>query len=187
MKKILGLCWLTCACGNGAVPELYQVSLDYFVPPATCYRTGMQPTDMTTMAPQTGFGMRVWDGPDSKAYLQLENAPTAAIDMGDAPSVSLDGVYEGTNGVGGWTFATARSSQTVNGLNMDKTTETESAAFTFARGGVITGTLALSSASTCVGATGCPAMNPSCTISGVAFRGTALASDYSIIDYTQTQ
>lgn len=161
-------------CGGPITPELYALVIDYFRPPASCYTDGMAPTDGLTTAPPALIQVQVWDGPENTAILEVQSG-NASIDMGDAPNVTLGGVFKGTKGSNGWDFSTQR----VNVNNAANTTITDNtgATFTFNRSNTFKGTATLTSSRTCMG-TLCQGTQPSCTISGINVTGTRLAVDY---------
>ncbi len=162
-------------CG-GTTPELYDLVVNYFTLPDTCYSSGMQPSSIVTTAPPDLLQVQVWDGPDNTAYLEVEKGG-ASIDMGAAPNVNVNGVFTGKKVEKGWTFASdAVQKQTLPGNNV--ITATTHAEFTFERGGgPVKGTAVLSSSSNCVG-NQCPGTNPSCTVSAIALQGSRIAVDY---------
>lgn len=161
-------------CGGPATPELYAVVIDHFRAPASCYDSGEQPKSGTTVAPPALIQVEVWDGPDDTAVLQVQSG-TINADMGDAPNVSVGGVFKGTKGNDGWTFSSGRTSVIATGATT--VTETAGATFSFPREPTFTGTATLTSARTCDG-TGCPTKLPSCTISGISLSGTQLQVEY---------
>jgi hypothetical protein len=168
-------------CGAGAVPEIYAVSVDFFRPADTCYVNAMPPSIVTTSGGQAPLQWQIWDGPENKAYLELEQGG-GTIDMGDAPNVVIGGTLEGTQASGDWTFTTGRTTTSKSPLANATTTDTTHATVTTTRSaGTVKGTLKLEATRTCEG-TGCPAnfamQNPSCTIEGIALRGTRIAVTY---------
>lgn len=171
---LAGLVFSLSACGGPVTPELYALVVDYFRPPASCYTDGMAPTDGVTTAGPALFQVQVWDGPDGKAFLEVEQGGST-VDMGDAPSVSVRGVLTGTSGSDGWAFTT----QTVDVNNAANTTitDTTGVTFTFRRSSTFKGTASLSSSRACMG-TLCQGTQPSCTISGISVSGARLAVDY---------
>lgn len=162
-------------CG-GTTPELYELIVDSFTLPDSCYSNGMQPSTVTTTSPPSNIQVQVWDGPDNTAFLQVESGG-GSIDMGAAPNVSVDGIFTGKKVEKGWTFASdAVRKQTLPGNNV--ITTTTHAEFTFERsGGTFKGSGALSSSSNCVG-NQCPGTNPSCTVAAINVRGTRIAVQY---------
>jgi hypothetical protein len=182
MSKWIVVGLVLSACGGGSIPELYEATFDFIVTPATCYRSMMAPAQQDTVGAQTAARFRVWDGPDGKSYLEFTDG-AARIDMGDAPAVPAPTVLEGTNGATGWTYAVDHTSVDTVPIANTKTTDTSHLALTFQRGGVFKGTLSATSSSTCEGAIGCPAMNPSCTLGPVGFRGTLLYVDKVDVQY----
>lgn len=160
-------------CGAGATPELYALVVEYFRPNAACYSSGTAPTEGVASTAPGLIHAQVWDGPDATAVLQVESGG-GSVDMGSAPNVDISGLFTGTKGDKGWTFAseTVESNEVLGAL----ITDTTRAEFTFDRANTFKGTATLSSKRTCTG-TGCPTM-PSCTISGVKVTGTRIAVDY---------
>lgn len=158
-------------CG-GVTPEIYELVVDYFTLPDSCYSNGMQPTNQTTTAPPGLMQVRVWDGPENTAFLEVEQGG-ASIDMGAAPNVPVSGVFVGKKVEKGWTFSSDASDKaTIASTTVVDTTHAE---ITFERsGGTFKGTGALSSSRTCTG-TGCSGANPTCSVSGLNFRGTRIA------------
>lgn len=177
---MLGGCALVLVgCGSGAAtPELYGVLVDFFKPATTCYVNMMAPNSVVTTGAPTETQFEVWDGPDARAVLLLDQGGRQ-IDMGDAPDVQFNGALEGAHGSGGWAFTLDRVTETTAmvGGSMTKVTDTTKATVTFERGSTFKGTLALNSIRACEG-TGCPATSPSCSLAGIAIRGTRLAVTY---------
>lgn len=161
-------------CGGPITPELYALVVDYFRPPGSCYTDGMAPTDGVTQAAPSLIQVQVWDGPDNTAILEVQSGG-ASVGMGDAPNVSLNGVFKGTKGNDGWAFTAQRV--VVNNAVNTTITDTTSGTFTFNRANTFTGTATLSSSRACMG-TLCSGTQPSCTISGINVTGTRLAVDY---------
>jgi len=159
-------------CG-GTSPELYELVVDYFTLPDSCYQSGMQPSTVVTTSPPGKLQVQVWDGPDNTSFLEVE-AGGGSIDMGAAPNVDLDGIFTGKKVEKGWQFdSDGLRKQTLPGNNV--ITTTTHAEIVFERsGGTFKGTAALSSSSNCVGAQ-CPGNNPSCSVSGINVRGTRIA------------
>lgn len=175
MKKLLLVPLLALSgCGVGVSPELYQLVVDYFSAPTSCYTN--PPTQVVTQAGPMSVQVQVWDGPDNKAWLEMEGA-ARQVDMGSAPDVTLGGVLEGTAGSSGWTFAVDRAATITAPVTGTVTTDTHRIALVMPRTATFKGTLSVSSSRTCTG-TGCPASNPSCSIDGVVVRGTRLQVDY---------
>ena len=166
-------------CGGGATPDLYNFVVDSAVAGPSCYRSMMGSNTTTTGVLGSGQ-FSVWDGPEGKAFLQLEGA-ASTIDMGDAPSVPVGGIIEGTYGTGGWNFVNERITTTSQGGATPTFTERTKLSLVFYRGGTFKGALSASSSRTCAG-TGCPpdfgSQNPSCSIDNVTLRGTRIAVDY---------
>lgn len=179
--KSLAVLLLASGCGGPVSPELYNFVVDYFTAPASCYRSGMQPTTSTMLNPVAAGQFEVWDGPDGKAFLQFEGQGLA-IDMGDAPNVTVPAVLEGAPGTGGWNFAAERTDKSMQGGNNAVTVTTRTRlGLVFPRGSTFKGTLSASSSRTCEG-TACPAdfatTNPSCSIASVAIRGSQVLVQY---------
>lgn len=175
MKKTWMLAALMLSGCGGATPEMYQLVVNYFTLPDSCYQSGMQPTTGVTVAPPDLIQVQVWDGPDNTAYMQVESGG-GTIDMGQAPNVSVSGIFTGKKADKGWTFTSdTTQKQTIIGNTVTNVTHAE---FTFDRGPVtFKGTGALSSSSTCVG-NQCPGTNPSCAVSGIVVQGTRIQTDY---------
>jgi hypothetical protein len=162
-------------CG-GTSPELYDLVVDYFTLPDSCYTSGMQPaTVVTTQAPRL-MQVQVWDGPDGVAYLEVQGTGST-VDLGAAPNVSISGIFTSPKkGEKGWTFVSdGVEKQTLPANNV--ITTTTHAELTFDRAGTFKGTAALSSSRNCVG-NQCPGANPSCGVSGIVVSGTKLAVQY---------
>src|SRR5438132_5300240 len=98
--------------GGGTSPELYELVVDYFAAPASCYQN--PPSTTTNPGPLGTVQGEVWDGPEAKAFFALSGVGFSA-DMGDAPriTVSAGTALEGTAGAAGWTFATDRTTTTM--------------------------------------------------------------------------
>lgn len=162
---------LLSGCG-GLTPEIYELVVDYFTLPDSCYSNGMQPSSLTTAAPPGLMQVRVWDGPENSAFLEIEQGG-ASIDMGAAPNVAVSGVFIGKKVEKGWTFSSdASDKQSLAGNTITDTTHAE---ITFERsGGTFKGTGALSSSRTCTGSA-CNGTNPTCAVNGLNFRGTRIA------------
>jgi hypothetical protein len=162
-------------CG-GTTPELYELVVDYFTLPDSCYSSGMQPSTTNTASPPGVIQVQVWDGPDNTPYLEVDKGG-ASIDMGAAPNVSIDGIFTGKKVDKGWTFASdAVRKQTLPANNV--ITSTTHAEFTFERGGTFKGTGTISSSSNCVGNQCQLTNNASCTVSGINVHGTRIAVQY---------
>lgn len=170
-----------CGGGGGASPEVYDVAIDYFRVPDSCYRPNNAPTvTVITEAPLSKGRWLVWDGPDGRAYLEVE-AGGGTIRMGDAPSVTLGGTLEGTRVSAGWQFSVTQT--VINKPPLQAFTETSraKATGTFERSaGPIKGSLRLESLRTCDGTcqNNFQTDNPPCTIDPVNFRGTRVAVSY---------
>ena len=161
-------------CG-GTTPEVYQLIVDYFTLPDSCYTSMMQPSQVITARPPTAMSVQVWDGPDNTPSLQVESA-TLSVDMGAAPNVDVAGIFIGKKVDKGWTFSSDNVAKATLPANNVVTTTTH-AEMTFERGVTFKGTAVLSSSRNCVG-TGCPGTNPSCSVSGIVLTGTKVAVQY---------
>lgn len=164
---------LLSGCG-GTSPELYALVMDYFTLPDSCYTSGMQPSTVVTAHPPAFMQVQVWEGPDNTAFLQIEEGATT-VDMAAAPNVDLRGVFTGKKSDKGWTFTSDNVAK--QSLLNNVITETTHAEVTFERGVTFKGTTSVSSSRNCVG-TGCPGVNPSCSVNGVVVSGTKLAVQY---------
>ena len=175
MKKAWFVAALMLSGCGGATPEIYQLVVDYFTLPDSCYRSGMQPSTAVTAAPPGLIQVEVWDGPDNTAFLNVEGGGRT-IDMGEAPNVAVEGIFTGKKGEKGWTFTSdVTQKQTVVGNTITNVTHAE---LTIDRGPVsFKGTAAVSSSSTCVG-NQCPGTNPSCSVSGIVVQGTRIQTDF---------
>ncbi|MFO0601407.1 MAG: hypothetical protein U0228_39265 [Myxococcaceae bacterium] len=181
MRKVLMLTGLfTAALGfsgcGGLTPELYELVVDAFTLPDSCYSNGMQPSTQQITEPPGLVSVKVWDGPEATAFLEIESGG-GSIDMGAAPNVSLNGVFTGKKVDKGWTFSSDASTKTTAGGNT--LTDTTHAEFTFERsGGTFKGTGALSSSRACTGAVCGTNGSPSCSVAGINFRGTRIAVQF---------
>ena len=162
-------------CG-GTTPEVYQLIVDYFTLPDSCYTSMMQPTTISTVQPPTPLSVQVWDGPENTAYLQIESA-AISVDMGAAPNVNIGGIFTGKKVDKGWSFTSDTSTKQTAPANSATVTTTTHAEFIFERAVTFKGTGSMSSSQNCVG-TACPGANPSCTVSGVVLSGTKVAVQY---------
>ena len=173
-KSSMVLALILSGCG-GTTPEVYQLLVDYFTLPDSCYTSMMQPSTVVTSQPPSAMSVQIWDGPDNTASLQVESG-TITIDMGAAPDVDVNGIFTGKKGDKGWTFSSDHvRKQTLPANNV--VTTTTHAEMTFERGVTFKGTAVVSSSSNCVG-TGCPGTNPSCSVSGIVLTGTKVAVQY---------
>ena len=181
MKKlIVAMAIAASSCAGGQSPELYSVVVDFFRPAATCYANGQYPNSNVTASSPASLRIEVYDWQDQKVFLEITDG-AVNIDMGDAPSVALGGLFEGSKPQSGdqpISFAVNRTvERTTGGLGGQVTvTDVTSATVAFTRGATWKGTMELKAAETCTG-TGCPT-TPSCTISGIPLRGTRLQVDY---------
>ncbi len=173
-KSSLMLAVLLSGCG-GTSPEVYQLLVNYFTLPDSCYMSMMQPNTVTTAAQPTALSVQVWDGPDGTAFMQIESAPLS-IDMGAAPNVNVGGIFTGKKAEKGWQFTSDNTTKQTANANLVVTT-TSHAEMTFDRGVTFKGTGLLSSSANCVG-TSCPGVNPSCSVSGIVITGTRVAVEY---------
>lgn len=162
-------------CG-GTSPELYDVVIDYFTLPDSCYQSGQQPGTVATTQPPRLMQVQVWDGPENVTYLEVQGAGMS-VDLGAAPNVAINGIFTGKKAdKGGWTFNSDNvEKQTLPGNNV--ITTTTHAELTFERAGTFKGTAALSSSRNCVG-NQCPGTNPSCGVGSIVISGTRLAVQY---------
>lgn len=160
-------------CG-GVTPEVYELVVDYFTLPDSCYQNGMQPTSVTTTAPPGLMQAKVWDGPEGVAFLEIESGG-GSIDMGAAPNVTVNGLFTGKKVDKGWTFSSDASDKATVANNT--VTDTTHAEFTIERAVTFKGTGALTSSRTCTGAA-CNGTNPSCSVSGINVRGSRVATDF---------
>lgn len=173
-KSSMVLALVLSGCG-GTTPEVYQLLVDYFTLPDSCYTSMMQPSTVVTSRPPTAMSVQVWEGPDNTASMQIESG-TILIDMGAAPDVEVGGIFTGKKGDKGWVFTSDNARKQTLPANNVVTTTTH-AEMTFERGVTFKGTAVLSSSSNCVG-TGCPGTNPSCSVSGIVLTGTKVAVQY---------
>lgn len=175
MRKTLMMAALMLSGCGGQAPELYDLLVNFFTLPDSCYENNMQPTSGATALPPALVQVQVWDGPDNTPYLEVQGTG-ATIDMGDAPSVPISGVFTGKRGDKGWTFTSERvSKQTIVGNTITTTTKAE---LTFERAPQTKGTAALTSSRICAGANCGNNGNSSCSASNIAFVGTLLKVDY---------
>jgi hypothetical protein len=175
MKKTWMLAALLFSGCGGVTPEIYQLVVDFFTLPDSCYSNGMQPMSGLTTSPPDLMQVNVWDGPEGTSFLEVEQGG-GSVDMGAAPNVNLGGVFTGKRTDKGVTF----SSDTVSRATAVNTTITDTthAEFTFERGGgTFKGTGALSSSRACTG-TACTGTQPSCSVSGLNFRGSRIAVQF---------
>ncbi|MBL8910212.1 MAG: hypothetical protein JNM17_05835 [Archangium sp.] len=166
---------LLSGCG-GVTPEIYQLLIDIFTLPDSCYTNMMQPTSGLTTAPPELMQVQVWDGPEGTAFMQVEQGG-GTIDMGAAPSVPVNGIFTGKRGDKGLVF----TSDYVSRTTAANTTfvDTTHAELAFERGGgTFKGTGALSSSRTCSGMNCGGMTQPSCSVSGINFRGSRIAVDF---------
>lgn len=167
---------LLSGCGGTVKPELYALVVNFFSIPDNCYSDNQQPASGVTSSAPERLTVEVFDGPDGAAYLDVAQGGQS-IDMGDAPSVPVNGVFTGARGDNGWDFKSdTTSKQTIFGNNVF--TVSTHAQLTFPRGApTFKGTGALSSSQTCSG-TNCPDTQPSCSVSTITFDGTRLEVDF---------
>jgi len=174
-KSTLMLAVLLSGCG-GTSPEIYQLLVDYFTLPNSCYTSMMQPSSVTIVAPPSAMTVQIWEAPENTAFLQVESGERT-IDMGAAPNVTVGGIFTGKKLEKGWQFTSDSSSKAAPRMDLIITTTTH-AEMTFERGGTtFKGTGALSSSSNCVGSL-CPGTNPSCSVGGIVVTGTRVAVQY---------
>jgi hypothetical protein len=175
-KSSLILALMLSGCG-GTSPEVYQLLVDYFTLPDSCYTSMMQPNSVTTTAPPTALSVQVWDGPENTAFLQVESA-ALTVDMGAAPNVTVGGIFTGKKVDKGWTFTSDTVNKNTVGIGTNNViTSTTHAEITFERATTFKGNAVLSSSSTCAG-TQCSGSNPSCSVSGIVVTGTRVAVNY---------
>ncbi len=175
MRKTLMMAALMLSGCGGTAPELYDLLVTFFTLPDSCYEDNMQPTSGPTSLPPALVQVQVWDGPDNIPYLEVQGTG-ATIDLGDAPSVPVSGIFTGKRGDKGWTFTSERvSKQTIVGNVITTTTKAE---LTFERTPQTKGTAALSSSRICAGSNCGNNTNRSCTASSLPFVGTQLKVDY---------
>lgn len=173
-KSSLMLALMLSGCG-GTSPEVYQLIIDAFTLPDSCYTSMMQPSTVTTTAQPVAMGVQIWDGPDNTAFMQVETA-AIVVDMGAAPNVNVSGIFTGKKVDKGWTFSADNvQKQTLPGMNV--VTTTTHAEMTFDRSVTFKGSGVISSSTNCVGSS-CPGTNPSCSVSGIVITGTKVAVDY---------
>lgn len=176
MRKLLCVVPLfLSACGGGTAPELYNLVIDFFKLPDSCYANGMPPSQTTTASPPSLMQVSVWEGAANEAFLEIDTG-SRTVDMGSAPDVQIAGVFRGTKGSGGWTFTGERNSQQVVPGVGTTTVDASRASITFERGGAFKGTVSLSSSRTCTGA-GC-GTNTSCTVDNISVNGTRIQVQY---------
>lgn len=160
---------------NGATPQIFDLVVDYFTLPDSCYTSGMQPSTSATTRPPAFMAVQIWDAPENTAYLQVEKGATT-IDMGAAPNVPISGIFIGKKVEKGWTFTSDTViKQTLAGPNT--ITDTIHAEITFDRVTTSKGSAAVSSSRNCVG-NQCPGTNPSCSVSGIVVNATRVAVEF---------
>lgn len=174
-KSSLMLAVFLTGCG-GTSPEVYQLFIETFSLPDSCYTSMMQPSSVTTAEQLTPVSVQVWDGPDNTAFLQVESG-SISVDMGAAPNVSISGVFTGKKVDKGWTFSADNSVKQTQTPSGNVTTSSTHAEITFERTTTFKGTGQLSSSTNCVGTT-CSGTNPSCQVSGLVLSGTRVAVQY---------
>ena len=176
-RALVTLAVVLSGCGGTVKPELYALVVNFFTVPDSCYEDNKQPASGVTAAPPARLTVEVFDGPDGTAYLDVAEG-SQTIDMGDAPSVQVAGIFTGKKADSGWKFTADASGkqQLVFGNNV--ITSSTHAELTFPRGmPTFKGTGALSSAQTCAGSN-CPDSLPSCNVSGLTFDGTRLDVEF---------
>lgn len=164
---------------NGLTPETYSLVINYFAPTASCYDDAMEPSTVGTTVPPGLMQVQVWDGPEQTAYLEVEEGG-GSVDMGDAPSVSISGIFTGKHGEKGYTFTRDLVTKTTTGNTATPTvnTTTTHAELVFQRGGgTFVGTASVSSSRSCTGM-GCPTTLPTCSLSDITVHGTRVAVEY---------
>ena len=161
-------------CG-GTSPELYQLLVNSFTVPDSCYTSMMQPNRVITAAQPSALTVQIWDGPEGTAFLQIESGPLS-IDMGAAPNVPVSGIFTGKKDPKGWQFTSDNATKQTVSANA-AISITSHAEMTFERGVTFKGTGLLSSSSNCVGSA-CSGVNPSCSVSSIVVTGTRVAVEY---------
>ncbi|PZR12698.1 MAG: hypothetical protein DI536_14065 [Archangium gephyra] len=177
-KSWLLLALLLTGC-NGLTPETYSLVVDSAAPSASCFNSMMDPSIVETTVPPGLMQVQVWDGPDQTSYLEVEEGG-GQIDMGDAPSVAISGIFTGKKGEKGTTFTrdSVAKQTTGNAANPTVNTVTTHAEIVFERGGgTFVGTATVSSSRSCSGM-GCAMNQPTCSLSGIKVSGTRIAVEY---------
>ncbi|MFT3706581.1 MAG: hypothetical protein QM817_02835 [Archangium sp.] len=175
MRKSLMLAALLFSGCGGVTPEIYQLVVDFFTLPDSCYSNGMQPMAGFTSTPPDLLQVNVWDGPEGGSFMKIEQGG-GTIDMGAAPNVAVSGVFIGKVTDKGVTFSSDSVSKATAANST--ITDTTHAEFTFMRGGgTFKGTGALSSSRACTGSA-CNGTQPSCSVNGINFKGSRIAVDF---------
>ncbi len=176
---LLGALGCGSSTSGGQLLEMYNLAMDYIRIPDACYVDSKPPTQQTTTDNQTSKSWQVWDGPDSKAYLDVGGGGINQA-MGSAPTVSFGGVLEGTRGQATWSFSATKIIVNKPPAATYTETTTTKATVSFDRASTIKGTMRVESLRVCEG--GCvndyTRLNPPCTIDNIAFRGTRVAVTY---------
>ncbi len=172
---LIAVATMLSGCGTGVSPELYDVVLDHFAQPDTCFTSGMQPNSLVISEPPSLMQVQVWEGPEDTAYLEIETGG-GTVDLGDAPSAKLSGIFNGKKADKGWTFTSdSVEKQTVGGDNV--VVDTTHVELTFERSRTFKGTGSIASSRTCTGNL-CTGMNRSCAVSSLVLSGTRLEVEY---------
>lgn len=176
MRKSLMLSALLLSGCGGVTPEIYQLVIDLFTLPDSCYSNMMQPASGVTTAPPELMQVNVWDGPEGASFMEIEQGG-GTIDMGAAPSVPVSGVFTGKRTDKGITFSSDFVAKTTAANTTF--TDTTHAELTFERGGgTFKGTAALSSSRACSGMACGGMTQPSCSVTGINFRGSRIAVNF---------
>lgn len=164
-------------CGAGVAPELYNVVIDYFTLPNTCYQNGAPPNIVESAAPPRLMQISVWDGAANEAFLEI-NSGGGSIDMGWAPNVDVGGTMRGARNQNAatWTFIADTVIATTL-PNINTTTSKSRFTLTFERTQAFKGTASLTSSRECAGG-GCSGAQPACDVSGIAVNGARLQVNY---------
>jgi hypothetical protein len=163
------------ACG-GTSPELYNIVIDYFALPNSCYQNNAQPSTNTTAAPPTLLQVSVWDGAANEAFLDIVSGG-ASVDMGDAPNVTIGGVLRGSKSTSSTDWVFVSDSVTARTLLNSTNTVKQRFSVSFTRGGTFKGTAGVSSSVECAGST-CSNFQPKCEVANVPMNGARLAVNY---------
>ena len=177
-KSCLLLACLLSGC-NGLSPETYSLVIEYAQPAASCFNNMMDPATIDTTVPPGLMQVQVWDGPEQTSYREVEEGG-GIVDMGDAPAVTINGVFTGKKGDKGTTFTRDLVTKNTSGnaANPTVNTVTTHAEIVFERGGgTFVGTATISSSRSCTGM-GCAMNQPTCSLSGIKVSGTRIAVDY---------
>jgi hypothetical protein len=176
-RLLLTFAFALSACGTPVAPELYNVVVDAFSLPNTCFTNSTPPTTVVSAAPPSLVQISVWDGAAGEAFVEIESGGIT-VDMGAAPNVVVGGLMRGTKSTSGpaWTFVADRV-VTTTVPNLSTSTSKANFSLTFERTLTFKGILGLSSSRECTGV-GCAGSTPSCAVSNVPVNGTRLQVDY---------